>query len=120
VTELRIWPDTDGPSRFAASSAGQSVSTEFTVTTGTWWLKELRIWRGAWDMIGPFYGRLYTVDSPTSGTPVSGTDVKITPRGLGWQTATLLTPVAVTAGKTYRATFWTPNGACYTPDYWSW
>jgi hypothetical protein len=120
VTELRIWPDTDGPALFASSAAEKTVGTEFQVTTGSWWLKELRIWRGVWDMVGPFYGRLYTVDSATTGTAVAGTDVKITPRGLGWQTGTLFTPVQLTVGQIYRAVFWTPNGACYTPDYWSW
>ena len=120
MTLVQLWPDTDGPALFASNVAGKSVSTEFTVTSGTWWLTQMRIWRGAWDMTGPYFGRLYTVDSPTTGTAVTGTDVKIKPRGLGWQTADLPTPVQLTAGKTYRAVFWTPDGACYTPDYWSW
>ena len=116
----QLWPDTDGPTRFAGNAAGATVSTEFTVTTGPQWITELRIWRGVWDMIGPYYGQLYTVTTPTTGTLVPGTTVKIKPRGLGWQTATLFTPVQLTVGQTYRAAFWTPNGACYTPHYWSW
>lgn len=118
MTVLRLWPTTDGPTTWAPASAGATVSTEFQVTSGTWWLTELRVWRGTYDVIGPIYTRVYAVISPTTGTPIAGTDLTITPRGLGWQTKTLPVPVLLTAAQTYRACYWTPNGASSTPNYW--
>jgi hypothetical protein len=69
-------------------------------------------------MIGPLYGRVYLVNSPSSGSAVDGTDVVLKLKGLGWQTAPLPAPVLLTTGQTYRACYWTPSGACSTANYW--
>jgi hypothetical protein len=118
VTVLQLWPDTGGPTSWSPSSAGSTVATEFQVTTGVWWLTEIRVWRGTYDVIGPLYTRVYAVTSPSSGTPVAGTDLTILPRGLGWQVAGLPVPVLLTAAQTYRVCYWTPNGASSTLNYW--
>ena len=113
-----IWPDTDGPATFDTTSAGKTLATEFYVTSGTWWLSHIWIWRGSWDMSGPFYARLYQVNSPSSGTPIPGTDVKIKPKGLGWLSAPVPIPFQLTVGQTYRVVYWTPFGATSSPNYW--
>jgi Domain of unknown function (DUF4082) len=118
VTVLQLWPTTNGPTSWASASAGATVATEFQVTSGTWWLTELRVWRGTYDVTGPIYTRVYLVNSPSSGTAVVGTDLTIIPRGLGWQTRALPVPVLLTAGQVYRACYWTPNGASSTSNYW--
>lgn len=118
MTTLRLWPDTNGPTGFASSAAQKTLATEFEVTSGTWWLTELRVWRGAWDMVGPLRGRVFAVSSPSVGVPVPGTDVVIKVKGLGWQVAPLPAPVLLTTGQIYRACYWTPSGACSTANYW--
>lgn len=116
--ELRLWPTETGPTSYAPASAQATLSTEFQVTAGTWWLKELRVWRGNYGITGPIHARVYLVTSPTTGVIVPGTDLTITPRGLGWQSLLLPTPVLLTTGATYRACYWTPNGAASTANYW--
>ena len=118
MTTLRLWPDTNGPTGFTRSAAQKTLATEFQVTSGTWWLTELRVWRGAWDMTGPLRARVYAVNSPSSGTAVAGTDAVIKLKGLGWQVAPLPAPVLLTTGQTYRVCYWTPSGACSTTNYW--
>ena len=120
MTEISLWADLNGPTSYTASAARETLSTEFVVTTGVWWLKALRIWRGTYDVTGPLYARVYLMTSITEGTPVAGTDVTITPSGLGWQLKLLPRPVALTVGWVYRAAYWTPQGATSTPNYWSW
>lgn len=121
MTELRIWPVESGPTSFNSSAAQKSLSTEFSLAataSGSWWLSEIRVWRGTWDQTGPYFCQLYSVTSPSVGVAVSGGAVKIRPRGLGWQTGRLATPVLLTPGQTYRAVCWTPSGASSTPNYW--
>lgn len=118
MTDLRLWPDNVGPATFFPGAAKSTVATEFEVTTGQWWLKELRVWRGSWEMIGPVYGRVYEVSSTNTGSPVPGTDVTLNLNGLGWQAATIATPVLLVTGQRYRAVYWTPSGLNATIGYW--
>lgn len=113
-----LWPTQNGPTTHNASSAQKTVATEFKVTTGTWWLKTIRVWRGSYDVVGPIYARVYEVTSPTTGLVVAGTDVTIKPSGIGWQSKLLPRPVLLTTGTTYRACYWTPEGASSTANYW--
>ncbi len=76
------------------------------------------MWRGAYDVVGPIHARVYEVTSPSTGLIVVGTDVTIVPSGLGWQSKLLPRPVPLTAGITYRACYWTPEGATSTANYW--
>lgn len=116
MTTLQLWPATSGPAKFYGQYARTTVGTEFKVTTGTWWVSEIRVWRGSWDTTGPITARVYVAGT---GAVLAGTDVTITPRGLGWQTAVLPTPVLLTTNTLYRVVYWTPTGPVGTALYWT-
>lgn len=113
-----LWGDTPGPTTFTSGEAF-TFSTEFKVTTGTWWVSAVRVWRGSWDMTGPVTGCVFRVDSATVGTLLAGSGVSFDWHGLGWQTAALATPAPVVTAQTYRVCVHSWGGSNSTVDYWT-
>ena len=109
MTDWRIWPATNGPNTDAADASDISRGIIFRLSS-TGWLTAIRFYRGTTNVGnhtgGAPTGRLYAV---AGETPVAGTDVTFTLSGTGWQTATLSTPVMLSAGVTYKAVVLTGN-----------
>lgn len=118
MTDSRLWPSTNGPSNYAAN-ASFVFGCEFYVTERCV-VKALHLWRGSLSMTGTFTGRVYRVDSSTTGTAVTGTDVTFTLGSTtGWKTATLTTPVELVANQRYRVAYQiATSGNSSTAAYW--
>lgn len=122
MTELQLFPyDLFDPLPFqvAIGATARTVATEFSVTSGSWWLTEMRLWRNSWELTGPLQFRVYTVVSAASGTLLAGSDATLRTRGLGWQAVGLAVPVKLTTGQSYRVCCWAPRGVNYETGFWS-
>lgn len=117
MADFRIWPATDGPA-FAFEDDPVNLGTEFYVTQ-TCWLKQIHCWRGDTAMDGTVLGRVWIASGGSAGTALAGTDVTFTLSGTGWQTATLATPVQLTANVRYRASIHAPSGYTGSGNYWT-
>jgi hypothetical protein len=115
---FRIWPATNGP--FTSANDGQplNLATEFYVTQ-TCWATAVLFWRGDTNVLGPILGRLWRVDSGTTGSAVPGTDVTFVLNGTGWQTATFSAPVQLVANQRYRTGIVVPGNFSATAGYWN-
>lgn len=84
-----------------------TVGLKFTPTTNGY-IKGLRYWRDA-SNTGTHTGTLYTATGQRMA------DLTFEDKGTGWQTATFASNVPVTAGTTYVAAYFAPNGR-YSAD----
>jgi hypothetical protein len=122
MTVLQLFPyDLFDPQLFLAAtgSSARTVAVEFVISSGQWWLTEIRLWRSNWELGGPLAFRLYSVTSPSVGVIVPGTDVTARVQSIGWQTAVLPAPVLLTAGQVYRACCRAPRGVQYQNGFFS-
>jgi methionine-rich copper-binding protein CopC len=85
-----------------ANGSGLTLGLKFTPTVNGF-ITGLRYWRAA-SNTGTHTGKLYSA----TGTDLG--DVTFADGAEGWQQATFSTPVAVTAGTPYFATYYSPNG----------
>ncbi len=68
----------------------------------------------------PTVGRLYSVATATTGTPVPGTDVTFSYGAeTGWINAPLAAPVLLSGGSLFRIVILVPSGYTYTNQYFS-
>jgi len=104
-----IWPDATQPQIASVSDPGPvNLGVKFT-TDSSGWIKGIRFYKGAgntgthvgslWDANGNLLGRVTFASESTAG----------------WQQATFSSPVAVTAGTTYVASYFAPDGG-YADD----
>lgn len=116
MTDYRVWPATNGPNADAGDPASPiNLGLIFQVST-TCWAKAIHFYRGAVTVAGPVKGRIFAV---ASGTVVSGTAVDFVLSGTGWQTATLPTPVQLTAGTSYKVAIHSDDNYSATGGYWA-
>jgi hypothetical protein len=122
MTEYRIWPTTDGPAGSFTDGQPVSQGTEFIVTANGW-VTKIWYWRATSAMgTTPPQGQIFLVTSASTGTPIDSPKTFPAPTGLGWQSVTLDTPIAVIPGEAYRAVIYHPNGEyTATPgnNYWN-
>lgn len=114
MATLRLWPSLPTP---AAVDWGtfRNWGTEFYVTEDA---SATEIHFYAYSAATSASGRIWRVDTATSLTLVSEV-ANFTLNGTsGWRTATLTTPVALTANQRYRVSVYT-DGYGYTADYWT-
>jgi hypothetical protein len=117
VTLYQIWPATSGPGA-ATVDGGVCLATEFYVTDPGLSAVAVRFWRADTSIVGPVAARIYTVVDASSGTPLAGSDVTFPLSGVGWQTAVLAAPVALTANQRYRVVCQFPTNYSATSHYW--
>ena len=99
-----IWPDTAQPSVASASDPGPvNLGVKFTAdTSGS--ITGIRFYKGAGNT-GTHVGSLWTASGTLLGQ-VTFTGETAT----GWQEADFSSPIPVTAGTTYIASYYAPNG----------
>lgn len=117
ATSWRLWPATNGAG--SVNFGAIVVATEFYVTQDCWATK-LHYYRTDTNINGSA-GRIWRVDSSSSGVARAGTDVTFTASGTGWQTANLAAPVLLAAGQHYRVAVLfsgTPANIPITSSYW--
>jgi Domain of unknown function (DUF4082) len=118
VTDYRVFPATDGPPDSVSDGQPLNLAMEIR-TTGQTWVTALHFWRGTTAITGTIVGRLYTVDTVSTGTPVPGTDVTFTLSGTGWQTATLDAPVELSPDVRHKVVVRYADQFPITGAYWS-
>lgn len=110
MTDVQIWPATNGPNTDAGDSSDISRGVIFRLSAPGW-LKAIRFYRGT-TAVGDWTGgapiaRLYTL---VDGLPVSATDVTFTlTPAPGWQQADLPVPKPLAANVSYKAVVLTGN-----------
>jgi hypothetical protein len=99
-----LWPDTAQPDvASAADPSAVNVGVHFTASTDGW-ISAIRFYKGPGNT-GAHTGELWKADGTLLGK------VKFTGESAsGWQEADLAAPIAVTAGSTYVASYFAPNG----------
>jgi hypothetical protein len=104
TTEFTIWPSSAQPS-IASANDGNSVNlgVQFT-TTVNGWITGIRFYKGP-SNTGTHVGSLWDASGNLLGQ-VTFTNETAT----GWQQASFSTPIPVTAGTTYIASYFAPNG----------
>jgi hypothetical protein len=117
VPDYQLLAAATGPSESVTDGQPLNLAIEFS-TTGQTWLTELHFWRADTAITGVITGQVFTADTPSTGTPILGTDVTFTLVGTGRQTATLVAPVELTPGR-HKAVVHFPDRWCYTPGYWT-
>lgn len=109
----RLFLNDNGPAALSDAYA-ISLSMEFTVSADCE-VTHLHYWRGASDVPSGQAGRIYQVGNSTALASVNfASDV-----GVGWQTAALSTPLALSAGTSYFVTVYFPTGRfASTANFW--
>ncbi|MEU0937612.1 DUF4082 domain-containing protein [Embleya sp. NPDC005971] len=118
MADLSIWnhATVTGPATSEAEETPVSLGTEFMLSA-TGWVKALHYWRATVAETGTVTGSVYLA---ATGVEVAGTVVTFTPTGTGWQTATITTPVQLTAGVRYILSIHHPSRyAAGVAAYWS-
>lgn len=116
MADYRIWPATNGPNTDAGDPASPvNLGLIFQVSS-TCWAKAIHFYRGATSVNGPVKGRIFLV---STGLVVSGTAVDFTLSGTGWQTATLASPVQLTANTSYKVAIHSDDNYTATGGYWA-
>lgn len=102
------------------SPAAFSLGTEFGVTS-TCWITAIRYYKNTTtNNFGTIACRLYSVNTATTGTFVTGTDVSITSTtAQGWLSANLTTPVQLNPGTHYRVAGLFPTRYTAFNNYWN-
>ena len=104
-----IWPSTAQPSVASANDPGPvNLGVKFTADVNGW-ITGIRFYKGAGNT-GTHTGSLWTA----SGTLLGQVTFTNEPAS-GWQEADFSSPIAVTAGTTYVASYFAPNGG-YSDD----
>jgi hypothetical protein len=128
VTEYRIFPAISGPASTSEDSP-VNLGTQFSVST-TCWITRIHYWAPIDAGVdGTVLGRVWTVTGSGTGTALAGTDVggagpafdtipNTTSPGR-WRTATLTTPVQISAGTNYRVAILYPSGYAATGNFWA-
>ena len=99
-----IWPDTAQPSVASANDPSSvNLGVKFTTDTSGW-ITGIRFYKGAGNT-GTHVGSLWTASGTLLGQ-VTFTGESAT----GWQEADFSSPIPVTAGTTYIASYFAPNG----------
>jgi len=99
-----IWPGTAQPSLASANDPGPvNLGVKFTADVNGW-ITGIRFYKGAANT-GTHVGGLWTSSGTLLGQ-VTFTNESAT----GWQEADFASPIAVTAGTTYVASYFAPNG----------
>lgn len=116
MTEYRVFPATNGPN--TSSAFGNiNLGMEFYVTASGVTATKLHFYRGTTSIVDTVTGYLWRVDSSSAGTLLA-TKAFPTLSGVGWQTAVLDTPIALTANQRYRVAYWTSNHFTQTDNMW--
>lgn len=116
MADYRVWPATNGPNADAGDPASPiNLGLIFQVSS-TCWAKAIHFYRGAVTITGPVKGRIFLVSSETV---VSGSAVDFVLSGTGWQTATLASPVQLTANTSYKVTIHSDDNYSATGGYWA-
>jgi hypothetical protein len=115
MTDYRVWPATNGPNTDGGDPAAPVNLGMIFQVSSTCWAKAIHFYRGALTIGGPVKGRIFLVSSETV---VSGTQVDFTLSGTGWQTATLATPVQLTANTSYKVTIHSDDNYTGSGHYW--
>lgn len=114
MSVYRLWPATPGnPSDEA--TAPISLGTEIALSAPGW-ATGLHFWRATLSEVGPVTGAVYAV---ASGMQVPGTAVTFTLSGTGWHTATLPSPIQLSAGVRYIVVIHHTNRYAGTAGYWA-
>ena len=101
-----IWPSSAQPSVASANdSSPVNLGVKFTADVNGW-ITGIRFNKGAGNT-GTHIGSLWTASGTLLGQ-VTFTGESAT----GWQEADFSSPIAVTAGNTYVASYFAPNGGC--------
>ena len=104
-----IWPSTAQPQVASANDPGPvNLGVKFTADVNGW-ITGIRFYKGAGNT-GTHIGSLWTA----SGTLLGQVTFTNEPAS-GWQEADFSSPIAVTAGTTYVASYFAPNGG-YSDD----
>lgn len=104
TAELTIWPISAQPAIASANDPNPvNVGVKFT-TTANGWITGIRFYKGPYNT-GTHTGELWDSSGDLLGQ-VTFTNETAT----GWQQANFATPIAVTAGTTYIASYYAPNG----------
>ena len=104
-----IWPSTAQPSVASADDPGPvNLGVQFTPASNGW-ISGIRFYKGAGNT-GSHVGSLWTATGTLLGQ-VTFTDESAS----GWQEADFSSPIPVTAGTTYVASYYAPHGA-YSVD----
>jgi hypothetical protein len=117
VADYSIFTGVSGPGSDAGDpGADINLGHIFQVST-TCWVTAIRFWRGATSINGTQKGRIFTVATQTvlTGTAVDFPALS----GTGWQTATLSTPVQLTANTSYKVVVHFTDNYSATGGYWS-
>lgn len=115
----RIWPSTDGPASSVTDNQPLNLAMEFRSTPGPTWATHLHFYRGDDTIVGPIVGRLWMVDTPSSGTVVPGSDVTFTLSGTGWHTVALPSPIPLDSALRYKVAVTFPDRWTLTGGYWT-
>lgn len=115
MADFRFWPATNGPASAVADDP-VNLGHIFQVTQ-TCWAKAILFYRGTTAITGTPKGRIFLV---SGGTVVSGAAVDFPAlSGTGWQTATLATPVQLTANTSYKVAVNFPAGYTASGNFWN-
>lgn len=117
MADYRIFPATNGPATSGGDGTPVNLAVE-TRTTGRTWFLGLLFYRGTLGITGDITGRVFTVDSTSTGTPVPGTDVAFVLDGLGWQFAAPAAPVELSPDVRHKPTVHFPDQFPITPGFW--
>lgn len=99
-----IWPSDAAPSNPASSDAGPvELGVKFTADTDGW-VSGVRFYKGSGNT-GTHVGSLWNTDGDRLATGTFTGE-----SGSGWQTVTFSSPIQVTSGTTYLASYFAPNG----------
>lgn len=117
MADYRLWSGVT-PTTSIATGTALTASTEFIVTSSGLSLVAISMWKAS-GMTGPWQCGLWSVAPDGTGTLLT-TDSISDSGAVGWQTATLATPVPLTVGQHYRAGVLFPaaTGFDYTAGYW--
>jgi methionine-rich copper-binding protein CopC len=104
TAELTIWPVSAQPAIASASDPNPvNVGVKFT-TAANGWITGIRFYKG------PSNSGTHTGDLWDSSGNLLGQVTFTNETATGWQQANFATPIAVTAGTTYIASYYAPNG----------
>lgn len=115
MTDYRCYAG-DGPLTNDVDGA-LSCALEFHTTSGPLWLKQIAFFRGTTAITGAITGELWTVDGPSSGSPVAGTQRAFSLSGVGWHYVDP-DPVPITPSQDYKAIVHFPSNYTATGGYW--
>jgi Domain of unknown function (DUF4082) len=107
-----LWPAAAQPAVASANDpSGVNLGVQFTPAAGGW-ITGIRFYKGPGNT-GTHTGELWTASGTLLGT-VTFTGESAS----GWQEADFSSPIAVSAGRTYVASYFAPNGGySYDPAY---